>query len=190
MRLIDGERAEDHNPAGRQRCEPPVLNAMVHARAGTHGRVLIGLALAAAALCALAGSNLHSDSHGHTHAVTSIPGALLAFAAAGMLMSGRRRPTRHAVIAGLGLVLVLAVTVFAFQTALHSVHHLGDADAERGCSVFGATDHLSGAPIPATAIEVPAAGTDEAVAVGVTWLLPQQPIRPAAGRAPPVPVLG
>lgn len=166
-----------------------MLNAMLRARRGIYGKALIGVSLAGATLCALAGTGLPSDSHGHTHAVTSIPGAFLAFAAAGMLLSGRRRPTMHSVIAGLGLVLVLAVTFFAFQTALHSVHHLGDADAERECSVFGAADHLSGAPIPAATVEVPAISTEDAVPVGITWLLPQQPIRPAAGRAPPVPVL-
>src|SRR5262245_39519305 len=163
MRLIDGERAEDHNASRSAEGEPTVLKAMLSSRGSTYARVLISLALAAVALYVL-GAGPHSDSHGHMHAVASISGALLAFVAAGMVMSVRRRPTGHAVIAGLGLVLVLAVTVFAFQTALHSVHHLGDADAQSGCAVSAATAHLSGAPIPATEIEVPAAGTDNAVA--------------------------
>jgi hypothetical protein len=184
--LTESEQRITMQPVGRG--EPTVLKAMLSARGSTHARVLIGLALAACALCVL-GSGPHSDSHGHMHAVISIPGVLLALVAAGMLMSGRRRPTGHAIIAGLGLVLVLAVTVLAFQTALHSVHHLGDADAQSECFVSAATAHLSGAPIPATEIEVPAAGIENAVVVGVTWPPPQQPISPAAGRAPPVPVL-
>jgi hypothetical protein len=182
--LTESEQKITMRPVGRGE---PVLKAMLSARGSPQARVLIVLALAASALCVLM-SSPHSDSHGHMHAVTFILGALPAFLAAGMLMASRRRPTRHGVIAGLGLLLVLAVTVLAFQTAVHSVHHLGDADAQSGCSVSVAT-HLSGAPVSAAEIEVPAAIAENAVVVGVTWPPSQQAISPASGRAPPVPVL-
>ena len=112
---------------------------------------------------------------------------LLAFvvaATAGLLLlrpSGRRL---------LALAFVAILTVLAFETALHSVHHLDEPDAGASCPVLTATSQINGV-IPAGRRPEPAPGRSPSpvVAVDLAWLLPFCALRVPEGRAPPVPRL-
>lgn len=82
-------------------------------------------------------------------------------------------------MAALALLLVL----LAFETGLHSVHHL--AEPGRPCVVAAASAHVAGTVLEAVTVGVPGAPT------GMSALLPapsapaSRPPAPALGRAPP-----
>jgi hypothetical protein len=105
-----------------------------------------------------------------------VPAILFACAAA-----GRGRRGRPAVVAG--LVFLLAVT--GFESAVHSVHHLGDAPAAERCAVATSATHLH-----AVDVASPAAIADAASLVGPA---PGMSVLPCGtpvvvsilGRAPP-----
>ena len=92
---------------------------------------------------------------------------------------GARRPRR-----ALGLALILLLAVFAFESGVHSVHHLADPARGERCAVAAASQHVSGT---------------EVTAVMIAESLPQSPhelmltaptahvqlIGPEQGRAPP-----
>jgi hypothetical protein len=141
------------------------------------------LALVAVVVGAGALPRGHDPGHAHPHSTPApfVAGTLLA--AAGALAVGARRPRRKAAIAG----LVLALTLFAFETALHSVHHLGERNAERSCAVAGATHHLSGACAPVADVAAVVPDVEPATDRAPTWRTPLPPIRPREGRAPPAP---
>ena len=83
------------------------------------------------------------------------------------------------------MALSLLLTVFTFETAVHSVHHLADPKSGAGCPVLSASQNLAwGAAEPV--------GTDEP-RLEVTTAPPVrsehrpwwQVYRPSPGRAPP-----
>jgi hypothetical protein len=101
--------------------------------------------------------------------------ALLALAAA--LIPASR--SRRVAVGFLGVVLV----GFAFETGTHSVHHLGEADAQ--CVVAGAASHVGATVEDPPGLAVPADRGD-AVAPPGREQRPQPSARPDHGRAPPV----
>jgi len=114
-----------------------------------------------------------------------VPAVLLALVVGMALATAARRAGwRHA----LGVGLVALLTVFTVEAALHSVHHLGDADADASCVVSGTTAHLSGLTASFADLGAPAPTPERAGDEASTWPVSFQPIRPREGRAPPVPV--
>jgi hypothetical protein len=105
---------------------------------------------------------------------SSMPVLMLA---ALLILASRSRRT----VRGL-LVLLLAVS--AFETGVHSVHHLGDEDAEARCVVAsGSANHTGAVGQPATFV---VGAVPSRVAVLVEPLaLPGRVIHPDRGRAPP-----
>jgi hypothetical protein len=82
-------------------------------------------------------------------------------------------------------IAVLALVVLAFETGLHSVHHLGDERGAAECSVASGTTHLAGTtdgPPLGGALLSP---TFETIPAGVTSSLPRTPLRLHSGRSPP-----
>jgi len=81
--------------------------------------------------------------------------------------------------------LALLIAVLALETAVHSVHHLGDADAMAACAVLSASQNVAGAseepaqiaPLMPVVLAMPV--------VDDRGILPVRPFRSFAGRAPP-----
>ena len=82
-------------------------------------------------------------------------------------------------------VLVLSTGIFTLETAVHSVHHLGDAESGASCATLSASQALSwaGADAPDTSAPPPSVSAAPLVRRGET--LPSRLYRPHAGRAPP-----
>lgn len=103
-----------------------------------------------------------------------------AFVLAGLAL--RRRSRRILV-----LCLVLLLTLFAFENALHSVHHGLDAKQADACTIAAASAHLSAVAVDGiveTSIILVAAG--HAVEPDLSTL-PARWLGPDRGRAPPAP---
>lgn len=133
----------------------------------------------------LLGAIGHALSREHAHHAESAvasPVTLLAFAvaaAAGLLLlrpSGRRL---------LALAFVAILTVLAFETALHSVHHLEEPDAS--CPVLTATSQVNGVSPGLADLSLRSDTPGPVVGVELAWLLPFCALRVPEGRAPPVP---
>jgi hypothetical protein len=99
---------------------------------------------------------------------------------AGLAALGARRPRR-----ALGLALILLLAVFAFESGVHSVHHLADPARGERCAVAAASQHVSGTEVTAVIVaeSLPQAPHEVALAAPTTRL---QLIGPEQGRAPPV----
>lgn len=157
--------------------------------AGLSALVLLAVALAASsATCAYAGP---TGSHASRPAEASAPPSestgrvdsrVLAPAVLAILglAAATRRRTRVIPIA-LGVVL----GSFAFETAVHSVHHLSDDRGAEACAAYASSQHVTGDVAESTDIDrAPTAGrsshpenTQEIHLLRVS--------RPDAGRAPP-----
>lgn len=82
------------------------------------------------------------------------------------------------------MALVLALSLFAFEAALHSAHHLGHLNQATQCGVASASAHLAGTAIESVAIEKPALLLE--IVSGVSFTDPSiAHLGPAQGRAPP-----
>lgn len=93
-----------------------------------------------------------------------------------------RRPRRLLVVA-----LVLLLTVFAFENALHSVHHGFDAKPYDECTIAAASAHLSAVSVDGvveTSVVLALAGR---TAEPDLSLPSSRPLGPDQGRAPPFP---
>ena|SRR5690242_6677399 len=105
-------------------------------------------------------------------------GALLGAGALGALT--RRSPGRAV---ALGLVLVLGV--FALESAVHSVHHLTDPEAQGACPVLSGSGHLSWGEVEVADTRGPLLCESTApplwLAAAPRWSIH----RPHQGRAPP-----
>lgn len=115
---------------------------------------------------------------------TPEPAGLTPWIVAGALALGGlglRRSPRRAVLVGLMLLLA----VFAFEDALHSVHHGLDPKQAQTCTIAAASGHVSGVAvdgvIEASMILVP---IGQAVEPDRTPL-PLHRLAPDQGRAPP-----
>jgi len=116
--------------------------------------------------------------------VTSEPAGLTPWIVAGALALGGlalRRSPRRAVL--IGLMLLLAV--FAFEDALHSVHHGLDPKQAQTCTIAAASGHVSGVAVDG-AIEASTilVAIGQAVEPDLTPL-PLHRLAPDQGRAPP-----
>lgn len=114
-----------------------------------------------------------SDSPGLTPWIAA--GVLLL---AGVLLRRFSRRTRV-------LCLVLLLTLFAFENALHSVHHGFDPEQANTCTLAMASTHLSAIAVGGvveTSIILAAVGH---ATLPVPSPLPARSLGPAPGRAPP-----
>jgi len=140
--------------------------------------------LSAAALFLALAPHAHATGDAHLHTLVP-PEILLALTGVlGLVTAWRPRGWRRVVAFG----LIALLTVLAVETALHSVHHLGDAEAEASCDFTCAGSHLSGVTSPTADLGAPTATFERADDRGPSWPVPFEPIRPREGRAPPVPV--
>jgi hypothetical protein len=106
-----------------------------------------------------------------------IAGALL------LAVTAARRSPRRALV----LALVLLLTIFAFENALHSVHHGFDAEQYAECTIAAASAHLSAVSVDGvveTSVVLALAGR---TAEPDLSLRSSRPLGPDKGRAPPVP---
>ena len=93
-----------------------------------------------------------------------------------------RRRRRRA----LCVVLALLLTLFAFESSVHAVHHLGDAHAATLCALAVASAQCSGiapAVIDTAPVEVVEVDRVAPIEIGA---LPAAPARSQRDRAPPV----
>ena len=110
----------------------------------------------------------------------ALPWPLLAAVATAAAIAVRRRPR-----AALALGLVLLVGVLAFESGVHSVHHLGERGHGNPCAVASTSLNLAGLEIePAVVLSAPAA-LGLAVALAVPSDPRALPESPHEGRAPP-----
>jgi len=105
-----------------------------------------------------------------------------ALVGAGTLAALARRSRGHAL--AVGLVLVLGV--FALESAIHSVHHLTDPEAQGTCPVLSASHHLSWGEMEAVAdsgapLLFESGAAPIRLAAAPRWSVH----RPQQGRAPP-----
>jgi hypothetical protein len=112
--------------------------------------------------------------------------AVPAWIVAGVLLLAvtvaRRRPRRAVVLA-----LVLLLTIFAFENALHSVHHGFDGKQYDECTIAAAAAHLSAVSVDGvveTSFVLAAAGRTAEPDLSAPS---SRPLGPHQGRAPPVP---
>jgi hypothetical protein len=94
------------------------------------------------------------------------------------------RPRRAVAVA-----LALLLCVFAFENALHSVHHGFDAQQQEECTVAAASAHLAAVQVDdpgLSSIVLPVVGDAEAVPPSST---PTRFLSPDQGRAPPSAIL-
>ena len=94
------------------------------------------------------------------------------------------RPSGRRIFA---FAFVAILTVLAFETALHSVHHLDEPDAGASCPVLTATPQLNGVSAPPADLGLRPDVGDAIVGVDCAWLLPFCSLRVPEGRAPPIP---
>ena len=103
-------------------------------------------------------------------------GTLMAATTAAAILMARRR--RAVALACMALLLVVA-----FESGVHSVHHLTDAP-DSHCVVASASTHIGGLGVATVAVDRPAE-TITAVAVTPAGAPTARPAAPDRGRAPP-----
>ena len=130
------------------------------------------------------GHALSPEHAHHAEFVAASPVTLLALvvaAAAGLLLL---RPSGRRILA---LAFVAILTVLAFETALHSVHHLDEPDAGASCPVLTATSQINGVSPAVADLSLRSDQPGPVVGVELAWLPPFCAVRAPEGRAPPVP---
>lgn len=111
-------------------------------------------------------------------AAAAVPWPLLAMAVA-LAAFGARRPRR-----ALALTLIVLAAVFAFESGVHSVHHLADRDGGQQCAVAAASQHVAGTETDAVVADAIPAESSLLAASG-TPLARARFTGPDQGRAPP-----
>ena len=111
---------------------------------------------------------------------TSIPWALVAAAGLGALVGLVRRPRTAVAVA-----LVLLVGVLAFESGVHSVHHLGDPGRASGCVLASTSLNLSGLEVEPVALDGALAPIGPPVSAAAPLHAHARPESPHEGRAPP-----
>jgi hypothetical protein len=102
----------------------------------------------------------------------------------GLIAVARRRPRRV-----LATSLVLLLTVFVFENALHSVHHGFDPKQHDECAVAAAAAQLTAVPVDGiveTAVDLAITGTAVEPALSFPSI---RRLGPDQDRAPPVPTV-
>jgi hypothetical protein len=162
--------------------------------------VILLIALASLALLLPAGAHAHlggtapavqlaprldlSTTAVHAAPPVAGPWPLTLGVVAGLLagLAARRQPRRALVLA-----LVALLAVFAMESGIHSVHHLGERAAST-CAIAAAAGHLAlcldgGSPVVSLSLAPAGAVADEHLAP------PAAPgLRPDLARAPPAPI--
>jgi len=100
---------------------------------------------------------------------------------AAVALAAAWRPRRAVAVA-----LVLVVGVLAFETGLHSAHHLGQPDASSRCIVAWMSTQLSAGLTGTTLDLLPAPVAEAPVAALAAPIVTARIVAPDAGRAPPV----
>lgn len=116
-------------------------------------------------------------------ALSVLPWYLPAGLVLGALVAGRG--PRRAVV----LTLALLLCVFAFENALHSVHHGFDAKQQEECTVAAASAHLAAVQIDdpgLSSVALPVVGQADATSPASA---PIRFLSPDQGRAPPFAIL-
>jgi hypothetical protein len=93
-------------------------------------------------------------------------------------------PWRRRIVASLA---VLALAVLAFESGVHSVHHLGDEAGASHCSVASASTHLAGTPEDGPALRLPVLAASGSRPVQIARVA-DAPCRCNATRGPPTPL--
>ena len=150
-------------------------------RRATIGLVTAGLG---GPLLSLIGHGLSPEHAHHADAAAASPLPLLAIVATLSATLLLLRPSGRKVLA---LAFVAVLTVLAFETALHSVHHLDEPDAGAFCPVLTAGSQLNGVATPVAEFTVRSDAPVPLASVDAAWLLPFCAIRVPEGRAPPAP---
>ena len=104
----------------------------------------------------------------------------LVLSVAVLALIGARRPRR-----ALAMALILVVAVFAFESGVHSVHHLGDRDRGEHCALAAASQHLAGAEVEVVVVAKTLPLTRQLAATDAL-IERVRLIGPDQGRAPPV----
>jgi hypothetical protein len=97
-----------------------------------------------------------------------------------LALIGARRPRP-----ALAVALILVVAVFAFESGVHSVHHLGDRDRGEHCALAAVSQHLAGAEVDVV-ILVENLPLTRQLAVTDALIERVRLSGPDQGRAPPV----
>jgi hypothetical protein len=108
------------------------------------------------------------------------PWAMIAVVAvAALAVAGRPRRV-------VALTLVLIAGVLAFETGVHSAHHLGQADEAARCAVAGMATHLSADLVDTALDAVPVGVSETRIIASAPPVVAARMVAPDAGRAPPV----
>ncbi len=110
----------------------------------------------------------------------SVPWGLVAAASLCLLLAGVRRPR-----AAVALALVLLVGLLAFESGVHSVHHLGDPGRASGCVLAATSLNLSGLEVEPVALDGALAAVGPPLLAVAPLHAPARPESPHEGRAPP-----
>jgi len=110
-----------------------------------------------------------------------VVGALLVLAAA---VAARRRPRTVLIVA-----LALFLAVFAFENALHSVHHGFDAKQSRECPIAAASAHLAAVAVDVVVESSVILAVAERTAEPERSPVAVRLLGPDQDRAPPVPTV-
>ena len=86
----------------------------------------------------------------------------------------------------IALGLTLAVGLFVFDTAIHSVHHLFEPEKTPQCFGFSASQHLSGGPAVSWNLPIPGVVLELLPPVNLDLPLLTSCCRPDQPRAPPM----
>jgi hypothetical protein len=159
----------------------------------TPNRVVVGLLLAVAVLAPFAGAIAPAAAHMKgvapmapaAQAVTAAaepPAAawIVVLALAASLALAWRRP-RHALALGLALVL----SVFAFESGFHSVHHPDARNGATHCAVASAAAHTTGTVVAPVEVLLPSVLVARGTAPLDSHAPAARTLGAARGRAPP-----
>ena len=133
-----------------------------------------------------AGEVAYSVGYGGPAHTALSSGALLVLVAALLAAVGWwRRAGSRSRRRGLAVALSLVLTVFTFETAVHSVHHLADPHSGVDCPVLSGSQNLAWGAADLVGTDDPALDVTTAPPIhsgdGPRWQL----YRPSPGRAPP-----
>jgi hypothetical protein len=91
---------------------------------------------------------------------------------------------------GAALSLTLIIGLFAFNTAIHSVHHFFQPQQRAKCPLFSTSQHATGTPadVDAVALGAPHLVAENAPVPASEAIPSRRFLRPAQERAPPLPL--
>ena len=108
------------------------------------------------------------------------PWAAMSLVAVGALVAAWR-PRR-----ALALALVLIVGLLAFETGVHSAHHLGKADEAARCAVAGLATQVNADLVHTAFDAAPLDVLQTGITAPASPVVAARAVAPDAGRAPPV----